>query len=99
MPLDDKAAKVVRDNKIIFAPGKAANAGGVTVSGIEMAQNAAHYAWSCEDVEAELKKIMGKIHDQCVQYGKGEDGQVDYVNGANIAGFTRVFDAMKKLGW
>ena len=99
MPLDDKAAKVVRDNKIIFAPGKAANAGGVTVSGIEMAQNAAHYAWSCEDVEAELKKIMGKIHNQCVQYGKGEDGQVDYVNGANIAGFTRVFDAMKKLGW
>tara|TARA_B100002051_G_scaffold276170_3_gene322920 strand:+ start:5666 stop:6997 length:1332 start_codon:yes stop_codon:yes gene_type:complete len=99
MPLDDEAVEVVRENKTLFAPGKAANAGGVTVSGIEMAQNAAHYAWSCEEVEAELKKIMGKIHDQCVKYGKDKDGNIDYVNGANIAGFARVFEAMKKLGW
>lgn len=99
MPLDDEAVKVVRENKILFAPGKAANAGGVTVSGIEMAQNAGRYAWSCEAVEAELKRTMEKIHRQCVQYGTDEDGYVDYVRGANIAGFKRVFEAMKKLGW
>jgi len=99
MPLDNGAVRVVQENKIIYAPGKAANTGGVTVSGIEMAQNAAHYAWSHEAVEAELKKIMCKIHQQCVEYGKGEDGRIDYVRGANIAGFKRVFEAMKKLGW
>jgi glutamate dehydrogenase (NADP+) len=99
MPLNDEAVKIVRENKTLFAPGKAANAGGVSVSGIEMAQNAAHYAWSCEQVEAELKKIMGKIHDQCLKYGKDNDGNVDYVNGANVAGFIRIFAAMKKLGW
>ena len=99
MPLDNGAVRVVQENKIIYAPGKAANTGGVTVSGIEMAQNAAHYACSHEAVEAELKKIMCKIHQQCVEYGKGEDGRIDYVRGANIAGFKRVFEAMKKLGW
>jgi glutamate dehydrogenase (NADP+) len=99
MPLTDLATTVVRNNKIIYAPGKAANAGGVTVSGIEMAQNAAHYAWTCDGVEMELKRIMDKIHNQCVKYGKNDEGFVDYVNGANIAGFIRVFDAMKKLGW
>lgn len=98
MPLTTAAVALVRKAKIPFAPGKAANAGGVSVSGIEMAQNAAHYAWSCEQVEDELKRIMNHIHTQCVQYGKTADG-VDYVKGANIAGFKRVFEGMKKLGW
>jgi len=68
------------------------------VSGIEMAQNAGHYAWTCEDIETELQKIMSHIHDQCVAAGATENG-VDYVQGANVAGFKRVLDATKKLGW
>lgn len=99
MPLDAAALEVVRATTIPFAPGKAANAGGVSVSGLEMAQNASHYAWTCERVDEELQKIMKNIHAQCVTNGSGKDGHIDYVNGANIAGFKRVFDAMKKLGW
>ena len=83
----------------MFAPGKAANAGGVSVSGLEMAQNASHYAWTHERVEEELQKIMKHIHSQCVVHGRTDSGYVDYVNGANIAGFKRVFSGMKKLGW
>ncbi|MCA9367491.1 NADP-specific glutamate dehydrogenase [Candidatus Kaiserbacteria bacterium] len=98
MPLSLEAIAVVQDTHIPFAPGKAANAGGVSVSGLEMAQNAGHYAWTCEAVETELKNIMNRIHTQCVKYGATEDG-VDYVKGANIAGAKRVLDAMKKLGW
>jgi glutamate dehydrogenase (NADP+) len=98
MPLTEKAVQVIRQSDVVYAPGKAANAGGVTVSGIEMAQNAGHYAWKCEEIEAELQKIMIHIHDQCVAAGKTETG-VDYVLGANVAGFKRVLDATKKLGW
>jgi glutamate dehydrogenase (NADP+) len=98
MPLTDKAARILRDAGIPFAPGKAANAGGVSVSGLEMSQHASHYAWTAEAVDAELKKIMYSIHDQCVAHGKTETG-IDYVIGANVAGFKRVFEAMKKLGW
>jgi glutamate dehydrogenase (NADP+) len=98
MPLTEKAVQVIRQSDVVYAPGKAANAGGVTVSGIEMAQNAGHYAWKCEEIEAELQKIMIHIHDQCVAAGKTETG-VDYVVGANVAGFKRVLDATKKLGW
>lgn len=98
MPLSDEAVKVLRSSKVIYAPGKAANAGGVSVSGIEMAQNAGHYAWTCEQVETELQKIMIHIHDQCVVEGE-TDGKIDYVDGANIAGFKRVLHATKKLGW
>lgn len=97
MPLDLKALAIVQSAKIPYAPGKASNAGGVSVSGIEMAQNAAHYAWTCEQVEKELKRIMLIIHAQCVSNGKTASG-IDYVAGANIAGFKRVFDAMKQLG-
>lgn len=98
MPLSEEAMKVLRKSSVVYAPGKAANAGGVSVSGIEMAQNAGHYAWTCERVEEELQKIMIHIHDQCVR--EGETGsKVDYVNGANIAGFKRVLEATKKLGW
>lgn len=99
MPLTAEALEVVRSAKILYAPGKASNAGGVSVSGIEMAQNAAHYAWSCEQVDEELQNIMRHIHSQCVANGKQADGYIDYVNGANIAGFKRVLGAMKKLGW
>lgn len=99
MPLDAEALEVVRGSGVAFAPGKAANAGGVSVSGIEMAQNASHYAWTCDRVDEELQKIMANIHAQCVENGKTKDGAIDYVNGANIAGFKRVFEAMQKLGW
>jgi glutamate dehydrogenase (NADP+) len=98
MPLTDKAAHVLKEAGIPFAPGKAANAGGVAVSGLEMAQHAAHFSWTAEDVDAELRKIMNNIHTLCVANGATESG-VDYVKGANIAGFKRVFEAMKKLGW
>jgi glutamate dehydrogenase (NADP+) len=98
MPLTAEAQRIVREARIPYAPGKASNAGGVSVSGIEMAQNAGHYAWDYKRIDEELQKIMRSIHEQCVQAGT-EDGYVDYVRGANIAGFKRVFAAMKKLGW
>jgi glutamate dehydrogenase (NADP+) len=98
MPLTDAAAHVLRAAGVPYAPGKAANAGGVSVSGLEMAQHAAHYAWTKERVDEELRHIMNTIHTLCVENGKTENG-VDYVIGANVAGFKRVFEAMKKLGW
>ena len=98
MPLTAGALAVVRESKVLYAPGKASNAGGVSVSGIEMAQNAGHYAWSCETIDEELQRIMRHIHTQCVAYGTTEDG-IDYLHGANIAGYKRVTEAMKKLGW
>ena len=98
MPLTADAQSLVREAGVLYAPGKAANAGGVTVSGIEMAQNAGHYSWSPEQIDSELQKIMRHIHTECITHGAME-GKVDYVVGANIAGFKRVFAAMKKLGW
>ena len=98
MPLTDKAVRVLKEAGVAFAPGKAANAGGVAVSGLEMSQHASHLAWSREEVDAELKKIMNNIHSQVVAHGQTEKG-VDYVVGANVAGFKRVFEAMRKLGW
>ncbi len=98
MPLTAEAQHIVRDTKIPYAPGKASNAGGVSVSGIEMAQNAGHYAWDYERIDNELQKIMRNIHTSCVEAGT-VDGAVDYVRGANLAGFKRVANAMQKLGW
>ena len=98
MPLTDKAVRVLKEAGVAFAPGKAANAGGVAVSGLEMSQHASHLAWSREEVDTELKKIMNNIHSQVVAHGQTEKG-VDYVVGANVAGFKRVFEAMRKLGW
>nr|MBP9843176.1 NADP-specific glutamate dehydrogenase [Candidatus Paceibacterota bacterium] len=98
MPLTDRAVKVMKTAGVPFAPGKAANAGGVAVSGFEMAQHASHFAWTREVVDTELKKIMSNIHALAVENGT-TDGKVDYVRGANMAGFKRVFEAMKKLGW
>lgn len=98
MPLSDKAVHVLKDAGIPFAPGKAANAGGVAVSGLEMSQHASHLAWTREAVDEELKSIMNTIHELAVTNGT-VDGKVDYVVGANVAGFKRVFEAMRKLGW
>lgn len=98
MPLSNDAIKVLHDAHILHAPGKASNAGGVAVSGLEMAQNASHYPWTGERVEEELVKIMENIHAQCQQEGQTKWG-IDYVKGANIAGAKRVLDAMEKLGW
>ncbi len=98
MPLTLGAVKLLREAGIPFAPGKAANAGGVAVSGLEMAQHAAHYAWTRNRVDTELQAIMNNIHELCVENGKTDKG-IDYVTGANVAGFKRVFEAMKKLGW
>jgi glutamate dehydrogenase (NADP+) len=82
----------------LFGPAKAANAGGVAVSGLEQAQNSMRIAWSHEEVESRLAGIMKNIHTQCVQHGKQADGFVNYVNGANIAGFVKVADAMQAFG-
>ena len=99
MPSTLEAIAVFKDSKVLFGPAKAVNAGGVAVSGLEMSQNASHHPWKCEDVDTELREIMRHIHEACVKYGKGENDKVDYVDGANIAGFVRVFGAMKELGW
>lgn len=98
MPLTNEAVTILREAKIPHAPGKASNAGGVAVSGLEMAQNAGHYPWTAERVEAELVSIMARIHTLCVDHGT-EEGGVDYVKGANLAGAKRVMMAMEKLGW
>lgn len=84
--------------KILFAPGKAVNAGGVAVSGLEMTQNAMHISWTAEEVDAKLKQIMTDIHTQCVRYGTRPDGYINYVNGANIAGFMKVARATLEQG-
>lgn len=98
MPLSNEAIGVLHDAHIPHAPGKASNAGGVAVSGLEMAQNAGHYPWSRDRVEEELIAIMNRIHDLCKSEGQTEWG-IDYVKGANIAGAKRVLGAMAKLGW
>ena len=87
-----------QDNGILFAPGKAVNAGGVATSGLEMTQNAAHISWSAQEVDDKLHWIMQSIHEQCVKYGTRPDGTVDYVKGANIAGFMKVAQAMLEQG-
>ena len=84
--------------KILYAPGKASNAGGVATSGLEMCQNSGRISWTSEEVDAKFKSIMKNIHDNCVKYGTEEDGTVNYVNGANIAGFVKVADAMMAQG-
>jgi glutamate dehydrogenase (NADP+) len=94
MPTTPGAIDYLQKNGVLYAPGKASNAGGVAASGLEMTQNSMRTYWTREEVESRLRVIMTKIHDQCVQYGRNEDGSIDYVKGANIAGFVRVADAM-----
>ena len=98
MPSTKDAIKVFHDAKILFAPGKASNAGGVATSGLEMTQNSLRYNWTREEVDAKLKEIMNQIHDSCIEFGINEDGYIDYVKGANIAGFVKVADAMLAQG-
>ena len=98
MPSTPEAIREFLNAKILYAPGKAANAGGVSVSGLEMAQNSQKLSWSEEEVDARLKKIMSDIHEQCVKYGTEADGYVNYVKGANVAGFMKVARAMMAQG-
>lgn len=98
MPTTPEGIEVLGKNGIMYAPGKAANAGGVATSGLEMSQNSIRLSWTREEVESKLRTIMKNIHEQCVQYGKNEDGTIDYVKRANIAGFVRVADAMLAEG-
>ena len=98
MPSTKEAIEEFHKAKILYAPGKASNAGGVATSGLEMTQNSQRFNWTREQVDAKLKDIMSDIHDSCIQYGKDEDGFIDYVRGANIAGFVKVADAMLAQG-
>lgn len=93
-----EAVEVFNSNNIIFGPGKAVNAGGVATSGLEMTQNAMKLRWNCQEVDTRLYEIMCNIHGQCVKYGKREDGFIDYVKGANIAGFLKVANSMLDMG-
>lgn len=97
MPSTAEAVDYMMEHGILFAPGKAANAGGVAVSGLEMTQNSLRYSWTREEVDSKLKEIMLSIHESCLQYGQ-ENGKVNYVKGANIAGFIKVADAMIAQG-
>lgn len=98
MPSTPEAIEVFQNAKILYAPGKAANAGGVATSGLEMSQNSARLSWSAEEVDAKLKGIMADIHANCVKYGTEPDGYINYVKGANIAGFMKVAKAMMAQG-
>jgi glutamate dehydrogenase (NADP+) len=93
-----EAIKAFQDAKVMFAPGKAVNAGGVATSGLEMTQNAMHISWTGSEVDAKLHQIMESIHEACVMYGTKKDGSVNYVDGANIAGFMKVAQAMLEQG-
>ena len=97
MPSESGAINIYLENKILFGPGKAANAGGVAVSGLEMSQNAMSIRWSREEVDNKLQDIMANIHEACVSFGK-EGNFTNYVKGANIAGFIKVADAMIDQG-
>jgi len=98
MPTTLEAIKVFRDAGILYGPGKAANAGGVAVSGLEMTQNSIRLTWTAEETEVRLRDIMKKIHRQCIHYGEEPSGYMNYVKGANIAGFIKVADAMLAYG-
>ena len=93
-----EAAEFFVAQHTLYAPGKAVNAGGVATSGLEMSQNAAHLSWSAEDVDKRLHEIMHGIHKQCVTYGTEADGYINYVKGANVAGFMKVAKAMMAQG-
>jgi glutamate dehydrogenase (NADP+) len=98
MPCNPEAVEALQSGGVLFAPGKASNAGGVATSGLEMSQNNMRLSWTAEEVDGKLHQIMKDIHSQCVEYGTGEDGNVDYVRGANIAGFVKVAGAMLDQG-
>jgi glutamate dehydrogenase (NADP+) len=99
MPCTHEAVTVLQQAGVLFGPGKASNAGGVATSGFEMSQNAIRLSWSREEVDQRLREVMKNIHEACMRHGKAEDGTVNYVDGANIAGFVKVADAMRAQGW
>jgi glutamate dehydrogenase (NADP+) len=98
MPSTPEAITVFQNAKILFSPGKASNAGGVATSGLEMSQNSLRFNWTAAEVDEKLHNIMVSIHTACVKYGADANGYVDYVKGANIAGFVKVADAMIDQG-
>jgi len=98
MPTTPDALEAIEESKVSFAPGKASNAGGVATSGLEMSQNSIRMSWPAEKVDERLHSIMKDIHASCVKYGKDENGEVDYIKGANLAGFVKVADAMMDQG-
>lgn len=98
MPTTPEAIEAFQKAKILFSPGKASNAGGVATSGLEMSQNSLRLNWTREEVDEKLHQIMNDIHESCVAYGKQSDGYIDYVKGANVAGFVKVADAMMAQG-
>ena len=98
MPSTINAVHEFQKARILYAPGKASNAGGVATSGLEMTQNSLRFNWTREEVDLKLKEIMSNIHNSCIEYGKEEDGYINYVKGANIAGFVKVADAMLAQG-
>ena len=98
MPSTPEAIEIFQQAKLLYAPGKAANAGGVAVSGLEMSQNSERLSWTREQVDERLKMIMSDIHQNCVKYGTQPDGYINYVRGANVAGFLKVAKAMMAQG-
>jgi glutamate dehydrogenase (NADP+) len=98
MPTDLDGVHVFKEAKLLYAPGKASNAGGVAVSGLEMSQNSARISWKEDQLQQLLRDIMDGIHERCLEYGSGDGGYIDYVKGANIAGFKKVADAMLAFG-
>ena len=98
MPTTPEAIAAFQQAKILYSPGKASNAGGVATSGLEMTQNSMRLRWTPEEVDQQLKRIMTDIHEACVKYGTEADGYVNYVKGANVAGFIKVAEAMMAQG-
>jgi glutamate dehydrogenase/leucine dehydrogenase len=98
MPSTPEAMEIYIQNKILYGPGKAANAGGVATSGLEMTQNSMRLSWSREEVDAKLHQIMINIHETCVKFGKESNGFINYINGSNVGGFVKVADAMMAQG-
>ena len=90
MPVSKEALEILQENKVLFAPGKAANAGGVAISGLEMTQNSLRMQWTREEVDQHLRQIMKKFTPKCVKYGVESEGHVNYLKGANIAGFDKL---------
>ena len=98
MPVEPDAIEVFQNARLLYSPGKASNAGGVATSGLEMTQNSIRLKWTSEEVDSNLHRIMNDIHEACVRYGTEKDGYINYVKGANIAGFIKVADAMMAQG-
>ena len=98
MPTELDGAHAFLEAKILYGPAKAANAGGVAVSGLEQSQNALRISWSRDEVDGRLKGIMEKIHEKCVEYGKSPAGDINYSKGANVAGFVKVAEALLAYG-